>query len=75
MSIIVDTPEGIRFFQLLSIRGRLQIEVDTGMNFSNRMSTLKAAKQLFGVKSNTKKGALKEINALIESIQKERANA
>jgi hypothetical protein len=67
---ILDKPDEIRFFQLLSIRGRLKIEVDTGM--SSRFSSLQAAKRLYGVRSNTKRGALKELDALVESIQKQR---
>lgn len=65
MSIIADTPQSIRFFSLLSIRGRLSIEVNTGMRVSNRVSTLAAAKRNFGVVSNTKKGALAEVEAMV----------
>ena len=58
---MVTTKDGIAFFQLLSIRGRLKIEVETGLK--SRVSTLAAAKALYGVFSNTKKGALAEIEA------------
>jgi len=67
MSVMVDRPDGIAFFQLLSIRGRLQIEVNTGLR--SRVSALKAAKQLYGVFSNTKKGALAEVEAYMKGWQ------
>ncbi len=65
-SIVIDTPTGIKLFQLLAIRGRLQIEVRTGLK--SRVSTLAAAKQLYGVVSNTKKGALAEIEAFVLGV-------
>jgi hypothetical protein len=64
---MVNTRDGIAFFQLLSIRGRLQIEVNTGL--TSRVSSLKAAKQLYGVFSNTKKGALAEVEAYMKGWQ------
>lgn len=59
MSTVINTPDGIAYFQLLSIRGRLKIEVETGLG--SRVSSLKAAKQLYGIRKNTKKGALAEL--------------
>ena len=64
---LVSSKDGIAFFQLLSIRGRLQIEVNTGLK--SRFSSLKAAKQLYGVFSNTKKGALAEVEAYMKGWQ------
>lgn len=61
------TPDGIRFFQLLSVRGRLQIEVRTGLR--SQVSSLAAARRIFGCVSNTKKGALAEIEAMIAGAQ------
>lgn len=65
--MMVDTKDGIAFFQLLSIRGRLQIEVNTGLK--SRVSSLAAAKRLYGVFSNTKKGALAEVEAYMKGWQ------
>ena len=67
MSIMVDKPDGIAFFQMLAIRGRLQIEVRTGLRSS--VSTLKAAKTVMGVFSNTKAGALAEVEAFIAGME------
>lgn len=56
---VINTPDGIAYFQLLSIRGRLKIEVETGLRSS--VSSLAAAKRLYGIHKNTKKGALAEL--------------
>lgn len=64
---MVDTKDGIAFFQYLSIRGRLQIEVRTGLK--SRVSSLAAAKATMGVFSNTKAGALAEVDAFIEGMK------
>jgi hypothetical protein len=73
MSIMIDTPAGIKFFQLLSIRGRLQIETETGLR--SRVSSLAAAKHHFGCVSNTKLGALEELDAMVEGVHVGRAFA
>lgn len=67
MSIVVDKPDGIAFFQYLSIRGRLQIEVRTGLQSS--VSTLAAAKRLGMAVSNTKAAALAEVEAFVGGMQ------
>lgn len=67
MSIMVDTKDGVAFFQYLSIRGRLQIEVRTGLK--SAVSTLKAAKATMGVFSNTKQGALAEVEAFVTGME------
>jgi hypothetical protein len=68
MSTMVTSKDGIAFFQLLSLRGRLQIEVNTGLRHSGG-STLKVVKQMYGVYSNTKKGALAEVEAYMKGWQ------
>ena len=55
-------------FNLLQVKHALAIEVETGMHHS-RGSILKLAKQRFGVVSNTKKGALAEIEAMWEAVE------
>jgi len=64
---VIDTKDGITFFQLLAIRGRLQIEVRTGLKSS--VSTLKAAKAITGALSNTKAGALAEVETYIKGME------
>lgn len=76
-SVVVDTPAGIAFAGLLSLRGRLRIELNTGMRHSGG-STLKAYNNAMGTNFKTKKKALKDCNARIEEAQHEakvRANA
>jgi len=60
---IIDTPEGIEYFQLLSMRGRLQLEIK-GLGF--RMSTLKAVNAKFGTNFRRKQQALDFLDAEIE---------
>lgn len=64
---MVFTGKGIVFFQLAATASALHIEVDTNLHHS-RGSVLKAAKRNFGVVSNTKKGAVKELDAMIEGM-------
>ena len=49
-TIICDTPEKISVFRLLSIKGRLSLEL-SGMKFRGR-STFSIVKQEFGFKGN-----------------------
>lgn len=64
-SFVVNTPEGITMYRLLAMRGRLHLELK-GLGF--RQSTL-AALQREGITSKrTKKGALADLNAHIESL-------
>jgi hypothetical protein len=65
---MIDTPDGIRFYRLAAVRAALSIEVKTGLRHS-RGSVLKIAKRDFGVLSNTKKGALAEMEAMVEGAQ------
>ena len=44
---VIDTPDGIEFVRLLSMIGRLKIEVGTGMR--SQVSILKAAQRLYGL--------------------------
>ena len=43
----------------------LEMEVDTGMKMS-RVSALRAAQMNYGVKAKTKKGAIREMRAMLE---------
>ena len=64
-TIICKTPESIAMFRLLSLKGRLKLEVNTGLRF--RISTLPVVKREFGFKGN-KKAVLAQLEAYIESL-------
>lgn len=51
---MITTPEGIEAFRLLSIKGRLGLELK-GMRFSSRRSTFAYVKSEFGFKGNNQK--------------------
>lgn len=51
---MITTPEGIEAFRLLSIKGRLSLELK-GMRFSSRRSTFSHVKEQFGFKGNNQK--------------------
>ena len=55
---IVLTGDGIEFFRLLSLKGRLKLEVQTGMNF--RMSCTQTIRDIIGSKTRSKKKLLAE---------------
>jgi hypothetical protein len=69
-TIVVENPG--RLFRLLQIKHMLSIEVNTGLTHS-RGSVLKVAQREFGVKSRTKRGALKEVEALLDGAPKKEA--
>jgi hypothetical protein len=54
-------------FNLLQTKYALSIEVSTGLR-NSRGSVLKMAKQRFGVLRNTKKGALEEIEIMLQGV-------
>lgn len=64
-TIVVENPG--RVFKLLQIKHMLSIEVNTGLTHS-RGSVLKAAQREFGIKSRTKRGALREVEALLAGV-------
>jgi len=69
--IVCDTPESINMFRLLSLRGRLQLEIRTGMKF--RIPTGPAVKKMFGLPKGCRlTTALKALEAEIERLQNER---
>jgi hypothetical protein len=63
--IILDTPDEINMFALLSMRGRLHLEIK-GIMF--RQSTLKALQRQGITKARTRKGALADLNAHIAKL-------
>lgn len=70
-SVIIDTPEGIAFAQLLSFRGRLKLEVHNGM--TSRINTLQAYNNVYGTNFKTRKKALRDCNRRIEEAEQEAA--
>ncbi len=64
---VIDTPEGIAFFRLLQFIARLKIEINTGLK--SRQPTLKIARQVYGLKSKTKQGALRELEQLRDQLK------
>jgi hypothetical protein len=67
--VIIDTPEGLAFFQLLQFEGRLKIETQTGLTF--RQPTLKIYNQVFGTKFTRKKAALADVQERIRKAKDE----
>ena len=63
-AIIIDTPEGIAMYRLLSFRSMLSIEIKTGMRHS-KGSVLAAAQRQGLTTKRTKRGAYADIDALI----------
>ena len=60
---VIDTPDGIRHFQMARCIAALKIEVNTGMTLS-KGSMLAHVRRQYGVRAGTKKNALKEMLAL-----------
>lgn len=64
---IIDRPDGIKFWQLVSHIHMLRIEVSTGMRHS-RGSVLKAAQRRYDLKARTKVAAINELTDLKEKV-------
>lgn len=65
MSIVIDTPEGIAFYALLSMKARIKLEV-AGMRCRGR-SACAMAKDKFGLPKHWRKAVVLEfVTALIE---------
>jgi hypothetical protein len=61
---IIDTPEGMEMYRLLSLRSMLSIEIVTGLKHS-RGSVLAAAQRQGLTAKRTKRGAYADIDALV----------
>jgi len=64
-AIVLDTPEDIEFFQLLSIRGRLKIEMK-GIRFKQGMRSTSAAARAMGFKGRSRKELVEAMTVEIE---------
>jgi hypothetical protein len=65
---VADTPEKIHFFRLLSLQGRLKLELATGLNF--RLSAAQAVRKMFNLPPRCRKQkCLDVLTAEIERLQ------
>jgi len=65
---VIDTPEGISWFQFLQHYFGIKIQAETGLTHS-RGSLIKSAQRLYGIKSRTAKGALREMQAIKDQAE------
>lgn len=63
-AIMIDTPEGIAAFRLLTIRSGLKMET-RGMKLTRGPSCLSIVKREFGIKARTAAIALPQFEALL----------
>lgn len=68
-TIVIDTPEGIEFVQLLARRGALRLEI-FGLRRGGR-SAYAICKEVYGLKGSRQK-VLDQLNRMIEDIQAKR---
>ena len=66
-SQVFDTPEAIEYFRMCSIRGRLQIESETGIKF--RLPTLVNANRIYGTNFTRKKQMIEYLTKKIEEAK------
>lgn len=64
MTIIMDTPEAIMYYHMMSQRSALKLEI-LGMRFKGG-SVCAHIKRTYGITAHLKKDVLAEFNALIE---------
>ena len=64
---VIDTPEGIEHFRVVTLISALRIEVSTGMKMSRGISALAVAKRDYGCPKGTKKGALAWMKSYYEA--------
>lgn len=69
VSIVVNTPEGIEFVQLLARRGALKLEI-AGMKRRGR-SAYSICKEVYGL-SGSKAKVLAQLDQMIEKAQEEK---
>lgn len=67
---VVDTPQGVRFFQLCAFIGAVSLEIK-GMKHSSGLSMTARAKRAYGLKGNARK-VLSGLEALREAMIAER---
>lgn len=65
-TIVCNTPSKIEAFRLLSIRGRLQLEVKTGIKF--RVNQNNMIREILGVKTRSKIKLLEQFEEHLRKI-------
>ena len=55
-------------FNILALAKAMELELRTGMKFSNKGSLLRAAQQNWGIKAKRKDAAIGELRALAQAI-------
>jgi hypothetical protein len=72
---MITDPADIRYFSLLSLIGRCELQIDTGLRWRN--SNVQIAKRVWGTHSRTVKGTLVELRAIQMQMleRRERENA
>lgn len=68
MSIVIDTPDGMKFFQMLQCQMALRVQRDTGLTHSQG-SVLKLVKRRYGIKGMRIASACEQMDALVEGAQ------
>lgn len=66
MTIMLTTPEEINMYRWLMVRRGLKLKIETGMEMTGRVSTLKAAKMHGFTDKGTAKAAFKQMNDIGE---------
>ena len=66
--MIIDTPDGMLFFNMLQVEKALKIQRDTGLTYS-RGSVLKYAKQRYGIQGVRIASAAEQMEALVAGAQ------
>jgi hypothetical protein len=69
-TIVVDTPDGIAFFQMCARRGALALELK-GLKRSRGRTAYSICKEVYGLKGS-RQSVLDQMNALIEATLAEK---
>jgi len=72
MSIMIDTPEGIQFFRLVTVYHSLKLEVETGMKMTRSANPYAIAKRDYGLKGS-KASVAEQLGEMVEGILAQRA--
>ena len=71
---VIDTPEGIAFYQLLARRGSLRLELRGIRRSSRGQTSYSIAKQAYGLKGS-RASVLAQLTAMIDRVQLDRERA
>ena len=65
---VIDTPQGMQWFQFLQHYHGIKLQAETGMTHS-RGSLIKSAQRLYGIKGRTAKKALAEMQVIKDDAE------